>query len=97
MKLLIVIGSIFLPVALLYLNYKFKYAHLVFSVIAVVSALIFGNIAALSIYNVIANDTLFMTTIHSIFLNPLFILTGAYLGVYIVYMLVLSIKLNKKT
>ncbi|MFJ7733658.1 transposase [Lysinibacillus sp. NPDC097231] len=60
-----------------------------FNVAAVVATIIFGCIAATSIYQVIADDAVFMTTIHAIFLNPFFLITGAYLGVFLIYRLLL--------
>lgn len=87
MKILIIIGSVALPIIMLYLKYKSKKAQLLFNAISVISAVIFGNIAAISIYQIIVDDLVFMTTIHSVFLNPLFLITGAYLGLYIVYRL----------
>lgn len=87
MKILIIIGSVALPVVMLYLKHKSKKAQLLFNVISVISAVIFGNIAAISIYQIIIDDLVFMTTIHNVFLNPLFLITGAYLGLYIVYRL----------
>ncbi|MOA47096.1 hypothetical protein D3C78_1697000 [compost metagenome] len=53
------------------------------------STLILGNISALAIYEILRDNTVFMTSIHAIFLNPMFLLTGAYLGVYLVYRLML--------
>lgn len=59
----------------------------IYDMIALVSFLIFGNIASLSIYQVIIEKTVFMTTIHGIFLNPIFLITGAYIGLYVLYKL----------
>ena len=89
MKIIIVISSIILPIMTLYVHRNIKKSALVFNTLAVISAVMFGNIAASSIYQVIIDDTVFMTTIHKIFLNPLFLLTGAYLGVYMLYRLLI--------
>ncbi|WP_256218323.1 transposase [Bacillus sp. MUM 116] len=64
---------------------RFRY---IFNLGVIVSAIIFGNIASLSIYEIIKDNTVFMTNIHSIFLNPFFLLTGGYLGIYILYRLI---------
>jgi hypothetical protein len=61
---------------------------------ALLSALIFGNISTFAIYDILKDETVFMTNIHAIFLNPIFLLTGAYLGIYLLY--TLSLKLHKK-
>lgn len=92
MKFIIVLASIVLPIVMCYLKAKIATFHIIFNAFAIIAALIFGNIAAISIYNVIVDNTLFMTTIHGIFLNPLFMITGAYLGIYMVYLLIISLK-----
>lgn len=61
----------------------------IYDMLALVSFLIFGNIASLSIYKVIIEKTVFMTTIHGIFLNPIFLITGAYIGLYVLFRLLL--------
>ena len=60
---------------------------MIFNIIAVISTLIFGNIAATSIYQILIDNAVFMTTIHGIFLNPYFLIAGGYLGVFIIYRL----------
>lgn len=60
---------------------------MIFNIIAVISILIFGNIAATSIYQILIDNAVFMTTIHGVFLNPSFLITGGYLGVFIIYRL----------
>lgn len=67
---------------------KWKIIRLFYNIIAIICTLIFGNIASLAILEVIRNNTVFMTTIHAIFLNFLFLITGAYLGVYLLYQLI---------
>ncbi|MDT8859730.1 hypothetical protein N0O92_05745 [Alkalihalobacillus sp. MEB130] len=59
------------------------------NIIAVVSGVIFGNIITVTIYTIIQSNEVFMTTVHGIFLNPLFLVTGGYLGVFVLYRLIL--------
>ncbi|MCP1123525.1 hypothetical protein CN326_20690 [Bacillus sp. AFS018417] len=47
----------------------------------------FGTIIAFTVYDVLLQQTVFMTTIHRILLNPLFLLTGAYIGIYFLYLI----------
>ncbi|MFD0771447.1 hypothetical protein ACFQZ1_22165 [Bacillus sp. CGMCC 1.60114] len=47
----------------------------------------FGTIIAFAVYDVLLQQTVFMTTIHRILLNPLFLLTGAYIGIYFLYLI----------
>ena len=72
-----------------YLQNKSKRFRIAFNIIAVISAVIFGNIASTSIYQILIDNAVFMTAIHGIFLNPFFLMTGAYLGVFIVYRLMI--------
>ena len=87
MKVLLVLGSIVAPIVM-YALYKKKVFRITFNILAILSALIFGNIASLSIHQIIVDDAVFMTTIHGIFLNPFFLISGAYLGVYLLYRLI---------
>lgn len=89
MKISFVIGSIYFPIIMFYLQNKSKKFQIIFNSIAVLSAIISGNIASTSIYQILIDDAVFMTAIHGIFLNPFFLVTGAYLGVFIVYRLLI--------
>ena len=89
MKILLVIASISFPIIMFYLHNKNMKFQIIFNIIAVISAIIFGNIASTSIFQILIDNAVFMTAIHGIFLNPFFLITGAYLGVFIVYRLLI--------
>ncbi|MFE6168675.1 transposase [Viridibacillus arvi] len=89
MKILLVLSSIVLPIIMVYLKNKNKMISMLFNIIAVTSTVIFGSIAATSIYQIIIDNAVFMTTIHKVFLNPLFLITGGYLGIFIIYRLMI--------
>ncbi|MEY9979709.1 transposase [Lysinibacillus sp. RC79] len=89
MKILLVSSSIVVPVVMLYLQHKSDKFKMIFNIVAVISTIIFGSIASTTIYQIIVDDAVFMTTIHAIFLNPFFLVTGAYLGVFIIYRLMI--------
>lgn len=89
MKTLLVTSSIIVPMVMLYLQYTSKRFKMIFNIIAVISTIIFGGIASTSIYQIIVDDAVFMTTIHAIFLNPVFLVTGTYLGLFIIYRLMI--------
>ncbi|MCD8510022.1 MAG: transposase [Bacillus sp. (in: Bacteria)] len=91
MKLIMISLSIFLPIVMFYTQKKLLIAHRLFTIVAIASALLFGNITALSIYEVLGDNTVFMTTIHGILLNPLFLISGGYLGIYGIYLLCLTL------
>ncbi|MCJ8008680.1 transposase [Lederbergia wuyishanensis] len=89
MKILLVLTSIILPIIMYFLHRSQERFRFIFNLGAIVSAIIFGDIASLSIFEIIKDNTVFMTNIHSIFLNPLFLLSGGYLGIYIMYRLII--------
>ena len=89
MKILLIAGSILGPILMVVLQKKWDKLYTVFTIIAIISALVFGNIASIAIYNIIIDHAVFMTKIHGVFLNPFFLITGAYLGVYYLYTLIL--------
>jgi hypothetical protein len=97
MKVLLVLGSIIFPLLMYVVQKKWDGIHAVFNLIAIISALVFGNIATLSIYQIIKDNTVLMTNIHAIFLNPFFLITGSYLGVYILYLLLVSLVGNLRS
>lgn len=87
LKILLIAGSIIFPLIMFYSQKYWLKLRFIYHVTAIIAALIFGNIASISIYQIIRDNTVFMTAIHGIFLNPYFLTTGAYLGVYILYRL----------
>lgn len=89
MKILLVISSIVVPAVMLYLIRKSDKFKILFNLLAVISTIIFGSILSTSINQIIVDDAVFMTTIHAIFLSPVFLITGAYLGLYIIYRLMI--------
>lgn len=91
MKLLFIIGSIVLPILMVVLQRKWSKIKVIFDLMAILSALIFGNISSIAIFEIIKDDKVFMTNIHAVFLNPIFLMTGAYLGLYFLYFLVLRV------
>ena len=91
MKFLLVIASIFFPIIMFYLQNKNIKFRIIFNITAIISAIIFGSIASTSIFQILIDNAVFMTAIHGVFLNPFFLITGAYLGVFFVYRLLILI------
>ncbi|SCX43437.1 transposase [Lysinibacillus fusiformis] len=97
MNVFIMITIIVIPALMVYLQQKSDKMRLVFNALGVVSAILFGYIAATSITQIILEDVVFMTTIHAVFLNPIFLLTGAYLGLFFIqYMIDITIHFRAK-
>lgn len=89
MKFLLVISTIVVPIVMLYLQHKYDLFKTIFNIASIISIIIFGSLASTSIYQIIIDDEVFMTTIHGLFLNPIFLVTGAYLGTFIIFRLML--------
>lgn len=88
MKIIITILIIIVPILMYILRSRTKHSRSIFNAIAVISLFIFSIITATSIYEVLITQSLFTTKIHGIFLNPFFLITGSYLGIYIIYLLI---------
>ncbi|MCR6787932.1 MULTISPECIES: hypothetical protein [Bacillus cereus group] len=86
MKLLIGI----LPIALsfiFYLSAKHPKVSIVLHISAYLALYVLGTIISINIYDVLIQDLVFMTSIHGILLNPFFLIAGAYIGTYTLYLL----------
>lgn len=93
MKALLIAGSIIFPVIMFYSQKLWIRLRLIYNLVAIIAVLVFGNIASLSIYKIIKDKTVFMTAIHAVFLNPIFLIAGSYIGIYVLYrLLLLSMK-----
>ncbi|MEN1970496.1 transposase [Lentibacillus sp. N15] len=86
---MLIAGSIILPLLMFYTQQIWPRLRFIYNLVSIVAVLVFGNIASLSIYQIIIDKTVFMTAIHAIFLNPFFLIAGSYIGVYILYRLLL--------
>jgi len=89
LKLLIIVSSILLPLIMFYLQNKSRLFRISVNIIAIMATIIAGSIVSTAIVQVLIDDEVFMTTIHAILLNPLFLITGAYLGIFIIYRLLM--------
>ncbi|PQZ54013.1 MULTISPECIES: hypothetical protein [Bacillus] len=56
---------------------------------AYIALYVLGTIISINIYDVLIQGLVFMTSIHGVLLNPFFLIAGAYIGIYTLY-LVLS-------
>ncbi|MDQ0270948.1 hypothetical protein J2S17_002834 [Cytobacillus purgationiresistens] len=88
MKFFLILSVIILPIGLYQLQKRWKNIKLIFNVLSVASVMIFGSIVSITIYEILKDQTVFMTNVHAVFLNPLFLFTGAYLGIFFTYRLI---------
>jgi hypothetical protein len=89
LNILLIAGSVILPLFMYYSRKFWVQLRFLYNLIAIIALLVFGNIASLSVYKIIKDNTVFMTAIHGIFLNPFFLAAGSYIGIYFLYRLIL--------
>lgn len=90
MKFIIVASSIVVPLIMCVLQQNQPKIKTLYHIIAFIAVLVFGNIAALNIYQVIVDKAVFTMDIHGLFLNPIFLLSGSYIGIYLIYSLLIK-------
>ncbi|PEX38821.1 hypothetical protein COK00_14695 [Bacillus cereus] len=95
MKLLI--GTF--PIVLSFIFYwlaKQPTIRIALHILAYLTLYVLGTIISINIYEVLIQDLVFMTSIHGILLNPFFLISGAYIGIYTLYLLLSYIITNIK-
>lgn len=76
-----------IPTILLLLARQSIFIEKIFSLIAVISVFTFGSITMSAVYQILDNQTVFMTSIHAVFLEPFFLVSGGYLLFFFAYRL----------
>jgi len=79
-----------LPIVLSFIFYWFAKHHTIrvaLHLSAYLALYVLGTIISINIYDVLIQDLVFMTSIHGILLNPFFLISGAYIGIYTLYLL----------
>ena len=74
MSIMIVLFVILIPLVMLCSAWLLPSCKQWFEGIAVVCAFVFGVITALAVYEILRDDTVFMTNIHVVFTNKLFLI-----------------------
>jgi hypothetical protein len=88
--------SILLPLLMLNLVSRWCFFMWIFNGLAILAAFAFGNISFAYVYNIIQHHQVFMNK-HAIFLNPWFLGSGVYLGLYVMYLLFRLFVIEKTT
>ncbi|MBO9128101.1 hypothetical protein [Bacillus sp. 165] len=86
MKALIILAPIICSAVFLFVSFYSNKLRLTLDILAYISLYVFGIILSLSIHEVLQEDAVFMTKIHEVLLNPLFLGAGAYAGIYALYL-----------
>ncbi|MBD7939073.1 MULTISPECIES: transposase [Cytobacillus] len=96
MVFFIVLMIIIIPLLMVFANKYWVHTHIVLVSIATICLIVFESITATTVYEIIRENVVFMTTVHVVFLNPLFLITGGYLGVFFLYLLFLRLSMNNQ-
>lgn len=94
MVFFIVLMIIMIPLLMVFANKYWTPTHIVLISFATISLIVFESITATTVYEIISENLVFMTTVHVVFLNPLFLITGGYLGVFLLYLLFLRLAMK---
>lgn len=63
----------------------------IYLTLALVSLVSFNGSLSTSVFQTLKDQTIFMTTIHQVLLDPFFLIGGGYIGLYAVYLLISQI------
>ncbi|PWK13153.1 transposase [Tumebacillus permanentifrigoris] len=88
MQLVLILGTILVPICMFVLRHRPLAA--VFDLIAALSVLLANIAAGLAVLEIKQESTEFTTHVHEIFMDPLFLVTTGYIGVYSVYRLLVA-------
>ena len=84
--------SLVIPFVMCLIHVKVKKSHYVFDFVAIIAFVYVSNMFSFSLYNVIADGELFMTTIHNVFEDINFLTCGGYLILYTTYKLMMTLR-----
>lgn len=88
MQLLLIVGAIVVPILMFVLRQRSVAA--IFDLVAALSVLLANIAAGLAVLEIKQENTEFTTHVHQIFMDPLFLVTTGYIGVYSVYRLLVA-------
>ncbi|ADC50459.1 hypothetical protein BpOF4_12030 [Alkalihalophilus pseudofirmus OF4] len=89
MKVLIAAGIVVVPFFMIIIERFWYKGRFLFNALAYAAFVIFGFIASSAIHTILRDQEVFMTSIHGIFLNKWFLISGAYIGWYTLYRVLL--------
>ena len=88
-----VLLSIIIPIMAVYLHNKVRTIHFYFDAFAFLSVLVISNLIAATVFHLLREDALYMTSIHGLFVNGYFLSCGVYLTFYALYRILLNFRM----
>lgn len=85
MLIWLIAGFIVVPFVMAALAALSRTVRWIWHLLAVISFYISGSIAAAAVYRNIVHQTVLTTNVHDLLLNPWFLVSGSFLGLYIPY------------
>ncbi|MEC0372430.1 transposase [Paenibacillus chibensis] len=92
----LIAAFIVVPFPMTALAVRFRVVRYALHLLALVCYYTVGSIITAAVYSNRAHDTVFTTDVHNVLLNPWFLFTGAYLGLYIPYRLLAGFWLYRR-
>lgn len=96
MNTLIIAGFILFPFVLSGLSLLYRPLQRIFHFIALFCIYLAGISLLIAIYQTNVDGTTFTTQVHHILLDPLLLIPGAYLGIYVPFLIITYLLLPKK-
>ncbi|MWV46819.1 transposase [Paenibacillus sp. HJL G12] len=93
----LIAGFIVVPLIMTALAVRSRTVRYIWHLLALVSFYTAGSIIAAAVYLNRTNETVFTTNVHDVLLNPWFLMTGAYLGLYIPYRLAAGFWIHRRS
>ncbi|MFE4568546.1 hypothetical protein [Paenibacillus chitinolyticus] len=78
------------PWLLVWLQNKVAGAKFVLDAAAYAALVLLSGIAGITVGEILVNNTVFMTNVHKVFLNPVFLVSGGWLGLYALQRLIVE-------
>ncbi|WP_211747123.1 hypothetical protein [Paenibacillus sp. Marseille-Q4541] len=96
MNTLMIAGFILFPFVLSGLSLLYKPLQRLLHFIALFCIYLAGITILLAVYQTNANGTTFTTQVHHILLDPLLVIPGAFLGIYVPFLIITYLLLPKR-
>lgn len=97
LKIPIFLSTLILPLLMLWSTKWSKVFAPIYNVLAFISLYLFSVTVALYVLDTILEEKVYNTTIHGILLNPFFIISGGYFGMYALYQILRLIFSRKES
>ncbi|WP_442603394.1 transposase [Paenibacillus sp. KN14-4R] len=97
MVIAISLGALIVPFIMQMTARRYRFCRQLYAWLGFLFLWLVSIIAANGVYEVVRDQTVFMTNIHGLFLNPWFLISSAYTGMYALYLCMDQLFENRKS